>query len=501
MFCMPQPRVEIHLDEPIGLIRPALHGQFIEHLGTCIDGGIWVGETSPISNIGGIRADVVEALRKLHIPVLRWPGGCFADDYHWIDGVGPRKFRPRNINLWWGQSIEANAFGTHEFIQFCRLIGAEPYLAANLGSGSPRELRDWVEYCNFAGNSTLAKQRGENGSPMPFSVKLWGVGNEQWGCGGHMKPEDYAKEYRRFATYLKDLSDTPLDLIACGPDTGRVDFHADWTTRFFEELGDFNRIHAFGAHYYCGTAGSATQYSVDQWYELLWRAAQMAPRIELHRKLMNESGVGKNVGLVFDEWGTWHPPTPGKNPAHLWQQNTLRDALVAAITLDSFHRHADKIVMANIAQMVNVLQAMILTDGERVILTPTYHIFDLYQSHAGGTSVRLMIEADPIAFAAGHERRKLDGLSGSASIKNGRLTLSIVNPHASLAADAAITLRGGKWRDVHAKVLYDDDLMALNTFDDPDRLLPQDQAIQVSGEKIDHRFPAASVTVLTAEIE
>jgi alpha-N-arabinofuranosidase len=404
------------------------------------------------------------------------------------------------VNRWWGQTIESNAFGTHEFMQFCRLIGAEPYLAGNLGSGSPAEMSGWVEYCNFAGDSTLARQRGENGSPQAFGVKLWGVGNEQWGCGGHMTPEDYAREYRRFATYLTDLSNTPLYLIACGPDTGRTDFHAEWTTRFFNALGNFNRIHSFAAHFYCGTAGTATEYSTDQWYELLWRASQMEPRIELHRKLMSESAVGKNVALIFDEWGTWHPPTPGKHPQHLWQQNTLRDALVAAITLDTFHRHADKIVMANIAQMVNVLQAMILTDGDRMLLTPTYHVFDLYQSHQGGQSVRMTIEADEISFAAGNQRQKLAGLSGSASIKNGELTLSIVNPHATLPVDAAIELRGGECGEGQVRVLNSDDLAAHNTFDEPNRLSPAESKFTSSGNTWNHHLSAASVAVLHANL-
>src|SRR4051812_47683520 len=354
---MPASRVTVHLDEPIAVIQPALYGHFAEHLGACVDEGLWVGEASPIPNIGGLRADIIDALRRIRVPVLRWPGGCFADDYHWEDGVGPRKDRPRRVNAWWGCDVESNAFGTHEFLQLCRHLRCEPFLAGNVGSGSPRELRDWVEYCNFPGDSALARRRGQNGSPLPFGVRYWGVGNEAWGCGGNFTPEDYAAEYRRFSTYLRDFGGAELFLIACGPDGNNV----DWTRRLLAKLAGadrrFNcRVHGLGAHYYCGTAGpSATEFGTAEWYELLGKAAGVERLILDQRAAMDEFDPDRRVGLIIDEWGTWHFPTPGRNPLHLWQQNTLRDALVAAITLDTFHRHADKIVMANVAQAVNVL--------------------------------------------------------------------------------------------------------------------------------------------------
>src|SRR4051794_574484 len=305
---VPDARITIVADEPIGTVRPELFGHFIEHLGRCIDEGIWVGEDSAIDNTGGFRTDVLNALRQLRIPVLRWPGGCYADDYHWEDGVGPPKDRPRRVNLWWGQNVETNAFGTHEFMRLCRYLGAQPYLAGNVGSGTPREMRDWMEYCNFAGDSTLARRRGRDGSPAPFNVRYWGVGNENWGCGGNMCPEDYAVEYKRYSTYLADFGGTKNCLIACGPDTGRKEFHADWTRRFFNKLGGHKKIHGFAAHYYCGTAGTATEYSTDQWYELLHKAARIEDRIITHRAIMDEFDHERKIGLIFDEWGTWHPP-------------------------------------------------------------------------------------------------------------------------------------------------------------------------------------------------
>ena len=494
---MPDAKITICLNEPIAKISPHLYGHFAEHLGSGIDDGLWVGPESPIPNTAGLRSDVLTALRRLNIPILRWPGGCYADDYHWEDGVGPRKDRPRRVNLWWGQNVETNAFGTHEFLALCRFLGAEPYLAGNLGSGAVREMRDWVEYCNYPGDSTLARRRALNGSPNPFNVKFWGVGNEAWGCGGNLDPETYATEYRRYATYLRDFGDAPLYLIAGGPDGNRP----EWTRRFFAKLLDnaqfsthcHTRIHGLAAHYYCGAAGAATEYTVDQWYELLEKAARMEELILTQRRAMDEFDPHRRIGLIVDEWGTWHPPTPGRNPSHLWQQNTLRDALVAAITLDTFNRHADKVAMANIAQMVNVLQAMILTDGDKMLTTPTYHVFQMYKNHQGGTSVRTKIESREIPFAVGSERRKIAGLSGSASLKDGGLTISIVNPHASLPVQADLKFRGGSCFVKQSATLVHDDLLAHNTFEHPDTIVSTTRNIEPARTTI---FPPASVTVL-----
>jgi alpha-N-arabinofuranosidase len=462
-------RITVHLDQPIGTIRPELYGHFAEHLGGCVDGGLWVGEDSTIPNFGGLRADAIEVLRKLNPPVLRWPGGCFADDYHWADGVGPRRDRPRTVNIHWGQTVENNHFGTHEFLNLCRFLGAQPYLAGNVGSGNPREMRDWVEYCNFPGDSTLARRRSANGSPQPFSVRYWGVGNENWNCGGSFCPEDYAAEYKRFATYLRDFGDAKLFLIACGPDGNDL----DWTRRFFAKLGKkFERIHGYAAHYYCGTSGaSATEFDVSQWYELIYKATLIEQLIGQQRALMDEFDPHRRVGLVIDEWGTWHHRTPGRNPAFLWQQNTLRDALVAAVTLDTFNRHADKLAMCNVAQVANVLQAMILAEGEKLIVTPTYHVFDLYQVHQRARAVRVSVEAPALPVAVGGERASLAGLMGSASTKDGVLTISFVNPHASFPLEVEIDFPSAP-REVSGWVLAHEELAAHNTFDEPEVVAP-----------------------------
>lgn len=491
---MPDTRITIHLNEPAAIIRPELYGHFAEHLGSCIDGGLWVGEESTIPNFGGIRADVLDALRQLHPPVLRWPGGCYADDYHWEDGVGPRASRPRRVNLWWGQNVEANTFGTHEFVQVCRTLGAEPYVGANVGTGTPRELREWMEYCNFNGDSSLAKQRAANGSPMPFGIQYWGIGNEAWGCGGNFSPEEYAVEYKRFATFAREFSGTKPFLIACGPDGS----DADWTTRFFTKLGRFPHISAFAAHYYCGTAGpSATEFDVDQWYELLEKGTRMERLICDQRALMDLFDRDRRVGLIIDEWGAWHLPTPGRNPLHLWQQNTLRDALVAALTLDIFNRHCEKLTMCNIAQTVNVLQAMLLTEGDKLVRTPTYHVFEMYRSHQGGRSLRAEFESPTISFAAGDEKKQLPALAGSASLKSDLLTLSVVNAHATLPADGVLNLDDRPLRDVTITTLTHNELSVHNTFDAPDVLIPSTQSIPLADRYV---FPPASVTVIRGRV-
>ncbi len=497
--------IEVLLSEPIATINPNVYGHFAEHLGTCIYGGFCAGDDSGVGRAGDtgeLSDEIVTALRRVGPPVLRWPGGCFADDYHWQDGIGPAETRPRRINIHWGEVVETNAFGTHEFIRLCRALGAAPYIVGNVGSGTPGELRDWVEYCNHPSGTTWSDLRAANGDPEPFGVRYWGVGNESWGCGGHFSPDEYAAEYRRFSTYLRDFGDTPLALIACGPNGN----DPDWTRRFFTGLREGwrpVRIHGYGAHYYANNrdawAGTATEYTDEQWYRLLWRAQAMERLVVQQRGLLDAFDPERRIGLIVDEWGTWHPPAPGRHPRFLWQQNTLRDALVAALTLDIFNRHADKVVMANIAQTVNVLQALILSEGGRMLTTPTYHVFDLYRPHQGAQAVRALFDAPEVTLADAGEELRLFGLAGSASLRGDTLTLTVVNPRVGAPVEATINLRGDAGvREATETVLTHADIRAHNTFDAPDTVtLVAPRALDVSGRSFRHQFAAQSVTSLT----
>jgi alpha-N-arabinofuranosidase len=496
--------IDISVDDAIAVINPNIYGHFMEHLGGCVEGGCWVGEGSQIPHDAGVRSDVVAALKAVRAPVIRWPGGCFADDYHWRDGIGPRASRPRGINMHWGDVVESNEFGTHEFADFCRGVGAEPYFCGNVGSGSPTELRNWVEYCNFKGDTSLAGERAANGSPEPLGVRYWGVGNENWGCGGNFTPEDYGAEYRRFATYLRNWGETPIYLIACGPNGNDL----EWTRRFLTKVKkDYGRgptLHGYAAHYYCGTAGTATEYTVDQWYELLWKAVQMEPLVVQQRALMDAFDPDRKIGLIVDEWGTWHPPTPGHNPAFLWQQNTVRDGLVAALTLDIFNRHADKVVMSNIAQTINVLQALLLTDEDRMIKTPTYHVYDLYKAHQSGTAVRMRVSSPEIDLNAAGARQAIAQITGSASMRGQTLTITLVNASATDPADVALRLHGGARVDTvdAAGLSYrSGDIHAHNTFDDPDAVgIDSSIAAAFDAATSTVRLAPASVTRLTARL-
>lgn len=489
-------RIVIDVDLGKHRINPNIYGHFAEHLGRCIYEGVWVGEDSSIPNTDGIRNDVVAALRRMKPPVIRWPGGCFADDYHWEDGVGPRAERPRRVNIHWGEVVESNQFGTQEFIRFCRVVGAEPYLVGNVGSGTVRELREWVEYCNFDGDSTLAQRRAADGSPDPLDVTYWGVGNENWGCGGSFGPEDYCTAFKQYATYVRGFGGArKLCVIACGPSGNDV----EWTMRFFRKLRhdywDFRNIHGFAAHYYCGTAGTATEYTTDQWYELINRGLRMEDLVVQQRAAMDAYDPQRKLGLIVDEWGTWHPAEEGTNPRFLYQQNTLRDALVAATTLDIFNRHADKVVMANIAQTINVLQAMILTDGDAMVVTPTGYVYEMYAPHQGGTSVPVDIESASLPVSSPDGDASMEIVSGSASVKGDRLFITLTNAHASAVQAMSVSLRGATARAGSATVLTGE-IHAHNRFDAPEAIRPEAIDVAVEGAEFVVELPPASVTAL-----
>ncbi|MFC5835292.1 alpha-N-arabinofuranosidase [Nonomuraea insulae] len=471
----------INLDVKGPVISRHLYGHFAEHLGRCIYGGFYVGEDSDLPNEGGIRLDVVEALRALDIPNLRWPGGCFADEYHWMDGIGPKDERPAMVNTHWGNVEENNHFGTHEFMALCELLGADPYVSGNVGSGTVREMSDWVEYLTREGDSPMVRLRKANGREEPWRVPFWGLGNEAWGCGGNMTAQQYAAEARRFGTYCRDHGDNKLYRVAAGANS----FDLAWTETLMKQLGELGcayrptgYMQALSVHYYTVSGpwrdkGDATVFGTDDYYRTMLQAARVDELLTGHSNVMDCYDPGKNVGLVLDEWGTWWNVEPGTNPGFLYQQNTLRDALVASLHFDVFHRHADRLVMANIAQTVNVLQAMILTDPDSgaLVLTPTYHVFEMNKGHQDAASLRVDLPSGVPTREV--ESKELATVSVSASRKDGRVLVSLSNLDAGQAADVELDLRGGAVTGVSARILTAGELQTHNTPDAPDAVAPR----------------------------
>jgi len=484
----------VHLDDAIGTISPLLYGHFIEHLGRCVDEGIWVGEDSPIPNVGGIRTRTVEALKAIAAPVIRWPGGCFADDYHWQDGVGPRDRRPRRVNLWWGNEDD-NAFGTHEFVRFCRLVGAEPYICANVGSGTPAEAKAWLEYCNYDGDSHYARLRREHGGAEPFDVKWWGIGNENWGCGGHFEPEEYAAAYRRFATYLRQLGKR-CRFVACGHTT------RDWNLRFLQGLrGRWDLIDHLSIHRYV-QAGHETDFTDAEFYAVLSECIRLDDDLRQARGTLDVTvGGAKPIGVIVDEWGVWHPQARAAG-GHV-QENTLRDALAAATVLDLFNNWCDLVTMANLAQTVNVLQSVIRTEGEAFWLTATYYVFDLYRPHMGNTGVRTVAESDVVdAKRPDGSTHDLPLLSASASAdaKGRRAVVSLVNRSLDADLECCIRLDGGSAQSGSARRLWAESASAHNSAQRPDAVAPVEGDCAASGSEWTEPLPAHSVTVLQVNL-
>ncbi len=449
---------KIHISMTPGpLISRNIYGHFSEHLGRCIYGGLYVGENSDIPNVNGMRTDVVEALRRLQVPLLRWPGGCFADEYHWEDGIGPKENRKRMVNTNWGGVVEDNSFGTHEFMELCRQIGCEPYISANVGSGTVREMAEWVEYLNNEGDSTVVRRRWANGREEPFNVRFLGVGNEPYGCGGNLRAEYYADEYRRFQTFCRNYGKNTLYRVACGGDE-------EWTETVMRIAGpymDAISVHAYVHLHSFEDRGSATDFSEEDYYLTLRRANTMEDIINSRLKILDRYDPEHRVGLAVDEWGTWFECEPGTNPGFLYQQNTMRDAVVTAIIFNIFNSHADRVVMANIAQIVNVLQAMILTDGDRMILTPTYHVFDLYRGHMDAHLLPLTVECAEVGGVS--------QITASASRKDGSMTLTAANVSCSAAERVDAELGDLKGAAVAARILTGD-MHDMNTFEEKDRV-------------------------------
>jgi len=435
-------RLNINAREKKAVINKNIYGHFAEHLGRCIYNGIFVGEDSDIPNVKGMRKDVVEALKHIKIPVLRWPGGCFADEYHWKDGIGPKSGRKKMVNTHWGGVVEDNSFGTHEFMELCRQLDCEPYINGNLGSGTVQEMSEWVEYLTFSGISPMAEERAKNGQKDPWKVKYWGVGNENWGCGGNMRPEFYADQYRRYATYVRNYGENKIYKIACG--SSGLDY--DWTDIVMKIAG--KHMDAITVHYYTvpgewSNKGSATDFTVEEYNTTIKKALKMDELISKHLQIMNFYDPEHRVELIVDEWGTWYDVEPGTNPGFLYQKNTMRDAMVAALSFNIFNSYSDRVTMANIAQTVNVLQAVILTEGDKMQLTPTYHVFDLYKNHQDATRV----------YSAFEEETEL---SASASVNDaGDLYVTIVNPSAEKAMPVEVYVNG-KVSNINARILTGD---------------------------------------------
>ena len=510
-------RIEILVNEPIGTISPDIYSHFLEHLGGVIYDGVWVGEDSKVPNVGGIRRELIEHMKRIKPGVIRWPGGCFADQYDWRDGIGPRDKRPRRVNFWADtnykitdsykqlnsgpQKYEPNWFGTNEFMRFCRLTGSQPYFAANVRSLKVKDFIDWMEYCNApAGLTTLSDQRAAAGDKDPFNISFWGVGNENWGCGGDMTPEEYATEFRRFTAWLPTYG-VKLKLIGSGPNGADL----GWTRRFFTKLMEkgprmAERMYGWALHYYTGTTGkgNALEYNLDEWYDLIARSDRMESLITQHWQVMGEFDAQRRVKLIVDEWGAWHLQDASLPAGYLYgYPSTLRDGLISAINLDTFHRHADKVVMANPAQLINTIHSLFLAYEDKFIVTPNYHVFEMYAAHQGAQAVRTEFISPRVSFTRADKPADFWGLSGSASLNGKELTLTAVNPDAKNARETEISVFGGRVSGGQARVLAATDIRAHNSFANPRGLEPRDEQVTVgSGGRLVYRFAPASVTRL-----
>jgi len=482
-------------DAPI--INKNIYGHFAEHLGRCIYGGFFVGDTSKIPNTAGVRNDIIDALKKLKIPNLRWPGGCFADTYHWKDGIGPKENRPTIVNQWWGGVTEDNSFGTHDFLNLCEVLGAEPYLAGNVGSGTVQELADWVQYTNFSGKSPMSDLRKKNGRNEPWKVKFWGVGNEAWGCGGNMTADYYAGEYRKYATFMSDWENTGgLMRIASG--SNGDDYN--WTEVLMKNI-PINMLGGLGVHHYAvidwNKKGSAVAFTEEQYFQTMKSALKMEELVTKHAAIMDKYDPKKKVAMAVDEWGGWYEVEKGTNPGFLYQQNTMRDAVLAGATLNIFNNHADRVRMANLAQCVNVLQAVILTDKAKMILTPTYHVMQLYSVHQDAQQLPIDIKSPLYTFNG----ETLPALSASASKdKNGLTHISLVNVDSKKENTVEIDLTELGVKTVSGQIITSSKLQDYNSFDNPGKIKPAPfKGYEVKKGKLVVNIPPFSVIVLEAK--
>lgn len=475
-------------------ISKHIYGHFAEHLGRCIYGGFYVGEDSEIPNLDGVRKDIIAALKAMKIPNLRWPGGCFADTYHWKDGIGVKSNRPTIVNQWWGGVTEDNSFGTHDFLNLCEALETEPYISGNIGSGTVREFADWIQYVNHDGVSPMADLRRENGRSEPWDVRFWGLGNEAWGCGGHMTPEYYSNLYRQYATYMTDWSNSSdLYRIASGASDGN--YH--WTEVLMKNIPK-NLIEAVALHSYSvidwGNKGSATAFNNSQYFQTMQRAYKMEEYITKHTAIMDQYDPENKIDLIVDEWGGWYDVEPGTNPGFLYQQNTMRDAMIAGMTLNIFNNHAKRVKMANLAQTVNVLQAVILTKGEKLILTPTYHVLKMYAVHQDAQLIPLEFES-PL-FEKNGESLPALSLSASKNQEN-QIHLSLVNIDDMQSHTVEINISELGISEFEGEILQSNSIQDHNDFENPEVVTPQSlNKVKVEKGIAKLTLPPFSVVVL-----
>ena len=480
-------------------INKNIYGQFAEHLGRCIYDGIWVGKNSPIPNVNGYRKDLLEALQALKVPVLRWPGGCFADTYHWKNGIGPVADRPKIKNVFWGGTVEDNSFGTNEFLNLCELLGCDPYISANVGSGTVGEMVDWIEYMTSDDDVPMANLRRKNGREKSWNVKFLGIGNESWGCGGNMTPEYYTDLMKQYSNYAAMYGGDKFKRIGCGSNGG--DFN--WTKVLMDK--GRNNMNGLSLHYYTiagegwDKKGSATNFGEDLYFNGLKKALYMDELVSKHSAIMDQYDKDKHVDLLVDEWGIWTDVEPGTISGHLFQQNSMRDALIASSTLDILNKHSDRVKMANIAQIVNVLQAMILTKENQIVLTPTYQVFKMYTVHQNATLLPSNLSCEN--YTLGNDQ--IPAISSSASVdKSGKIHVTISNLNPTKEIKLEINLSGKGFTKINSgTILTAAAVNSVNTFEKPETVVPVSfkNAKKLSDNKLEVSIPGKSVVVLELE--
>jgi len=497
--------LSIDASKPGARIDRNLFGQFAENLGHGLYEGIWVGPDSPIPNTRGIRNDVVSALRELKVPNVRWPGGCFADQYHWRKGIGPREQRPATVNSAWGDVIDTNAFGTDEFMDFIQQIGSLPYVSVNVGSGTPQEAAEWLEYMTAAAPTALAKERAANGHPEPYKVGFLGLGNESWDCGGAMTPDYYVSQMKVYSRFVLNMNPAQrakdqMPKIAVGPGTPDT----EWTEAVMKAWKKHTwawDINGVSLHWYTVPDGwppstNSEKFGLDDYAKTLKSTLFMDEFLRKQEAVMDKYDPEKKVTISVDEWGAWHAPLAGSNPAFLVQQNSIRDAILASLNLNIFARHADRVRMANIAQMINVLQAMILTDKEKFVLTPTFFVFKMYVPFQDATFVPVSTDTGAIT-QGGISLPRIDAIAAKAA--DGKLLLEITNLDAENPVIIDADTNGLIAKSASAETLTGAAVDSINTFASPNTVVPKPTAVKIQDGKLSLTVAPRSVTIVSIE--